>query len=227
MRAQNLLLVVLIGGLFLSCTKEPRTYYESLLSEHSEIEFRNIEGETIHMDESGYFYHESGLIVVVNKKTGEPFNGIVNLKWTEEYGTYEYVNGFAATGKTFNSRNELVSEWNVFDGVGSSYRNGVLNSKYFGSMVAWNKGVNYSKEESYGLNYYEDGSLLDSTSIHYNENGEFIIDGIWKGWHQNGNLWYLGNYENNSMHGDWVYYDENGKLIKTETYEFGTLIAEK
>ena len=47
--------------------------------------------------------------------------------------------------------------------------------------------------------------------------GEFV-DGVRNGeavvYHENGNIHYVGNYENGKEVGIWKFYDEEGKLLK-------------
>ena len=46
-------------------------------------------------------------------------------------------------------------------------------------------------------------------------------------WHPNGQLAFKGKIVNHQSHGKLKYFDESGKLIKLEWYEFGTKIKEK
>lgn len=46
-------------------------------------------------------------------------------------------------------------------------------------------------------------------------------------WYPNGKLKEIWNFENWKMEGEWKYYDENGKLTKTEFYDQGKLIETK
>ena len=45
-----------------------------------------------------------------------------------------------------------------------------------------------------------------------------------KYYHENGTLKTEGNVKNGEAEGLWQFYDENGKLIKKETYKNGELI---
>ncbi len=102
--------------------------------------------------------------------------------------------------------------------------------------------------------YYEQGHLLDTSyrwhrngvlkswdiekpgksytlEVHmYYENGQKrceITQEIQKRWHRNGQLSFIGGIVNNKSHGKLKYYNEDGKLIKTEVYRHGKKLKEK
>ena len=49
------------------------------------------------------------------------------------------------------------------------------------------------------------------------ENGK--KHGLWKAYHDNGKLWYKGEYKNGKSHGLWELYHENGKPIGKGEYK--------
>ena len=72
-------------------------------------------------------------------------------------------------------------------------------------------GATLDSDEGEGLRYewyYKDG-LKDGTS---------------RGWYPNGQLKQKGNYKNGELHGHCEFFDEEGNLTKTETWENGKLI---
>ena len=50
----------------------------------------------------------------------------------------------------------------------------------------------------------------------YNSEGK--RDGLWKYYHDNGNIWYEGNYINSKEDGLWKEYNNNGDLIEEIFY---------
>ncbi len=46
-------------------------------------------------------------------------------------------------------------------------------------------------------------------------------------YYENGKIRISGNYKDDLKTGTWKYFDENGKMIKTETYEKGKLVPQK
>nr|WP_294862484.1 hypothetical protein [uncultured Fluviicola sp.] len=51
--------------------------------------------------------------------------------------------------------------------------------------------------------------------------------GVWKYYYSNGNLHYLGNYENNLKEGEWKYYSDEGELQITRIYKGGRIISQQ
>ena len=51
------------------------------------------------------------------------------------------------------------------------------------------------------------------------EIGDLVLE-----FHQNGSLWYIGNWENGTRHGKWTYFWENGKLECIKNYKYGELL---
>jgi len=64
------------------------------------------------------------------------------------------------------------------------------------------------------LGYHNNGELAKIGS--YNENGKRT--GNWKTYHDNGKLESTGDSKNGEQIGEWIYYDKEGNVIKTEMY---------
>ena len=105
---------------------------------------------------------------------------------------------------------QLKREGNYIDGKEDGlweeyYHNGSLLSK-----------VNYMNGKKEGIleNYYINGQL--KSRINYKEGKE---NGIIELFHQNGELMLKGFSKDAMQIGEWKYYDEKGKLIKTENLD--------
>lgn len=86
--------------------------------------------------------------------------------------------------------------------------------------------------------YYPNGQIklegkLDSKGLKngkwtsYFENGQKNSESVFKNgvnhgasmvWYPNGNVRYFGDYHNGERTGDWVFYNEKGEVIKTDSY---------
>ena len=108
-------------------------------------------------------------------------------------GPRETVNQNIATEKFLNS-NQLES------------RNGV--SFVRGSQEPFSGGVRDSS-----------GTILKYEG-HYDAG---LKDGIWKYYHDNGNVKQKGTFQNNLKHGDWISFDDNSNKATLEQYENDTL----
>ena len=52
-------------------------------------------------------------------------------------------------------------------------------------------------------------------------------DGKWTAWFENGQLNYIGNYKNGQKDGEWIWYDQKGKITAKETFDAGIKTASK
>ncbi len=50
----------------------------------------------------------------------------------------------------------------------------------------------------------------------YNDKGE--LHGYWEVYHNNGNLWYKGNYINGEYIGNWEWFNVDGNIIEKVFY---------
>jgi antitoxin component YwqK of YwqJK toxin-antitoxin module len=62
--------------------------------------------------------------------------------------------------------------------------------------------------------YYKDGKPW---SLNFFENDE--LQGPYQTWHENGQLYYDGQYDHNRKVGVWKFYDDKGGLIKTMDFD--------
>lgn len=68
--------------------------------------------------------------------------------------------------------------------------------------------IHYDVNPIHNLSYYCNGNKWEEFYL----NGIFI-DGLYKTWHNNGNLKEIGNYDNGNKTGKWKYYNCEGELI--------------
>ncbi len=69
--------------------------------------------------------------------------------------------------------------------------------------------LDVSKQED----YYDDGTLKWQVELK-----DGLKDGSFKAYHQNGELWIKGSFNNDGPTGKWKYYDEKGELVKVDRY---------
>jgi antitoxin component YwqK of YwqJK toxin-antitoxin module len=81
-----------------------------------------------------------------------------------------------------------------------------------------------ARAQSEGRTYYDaDKTQLKEAYMMQSVNGSVVKQGSYFMYYQNGKLQVSGNYKNGQKNGDWKYYDESGKLIRTEKYSDGKL----
>ena len=68
--------------------------------------------------------------------------------------------------------------------------------------------------------YYPNGKISSETNFKYD-----MKNGIHFGYHENKKMREQGSFRNDQKDGKWIYYDNAGKAIKTETYSSGRLIS--
>jgi antitoxin component YwqK of YwqJK toxin-antitoxin module len=79
-----------------------------------------------------------------------------------------------------------------------------------------------AKAQSEGRTYYDgDKTQLKEAYMMQNINGSTVKQGSYFMYYQNGKLQVSGTYLNNQKTGEWKYYDESGKLLRTEKYKDG------
>lgn len=72
----------------------------------------------------------------------------------------------------------------------------------------------------YHRGYYSDGMTV-KFEANYDSKGN--RQGIYKRYHENGQLEGSGNYVNDELHGEYRNFDKNGRLIRIEKYNHGIL----
>lgn len=155
-----------------------------------------------------------------------------------------YIDGQLKTYKNYYPNGALERHYKVLDNVRSSmkkyYSSGQLKSDvvyYEDTPQEWtdyypNGNVDYIEEYDKHFKYHvirasykEDGTPISKfervhkrkelfESHEYYENGQLKVKGEYM---------YSENQFDVIKHGDWEYYDENGKLIKTEKWSTGQL----
>lgn len=70
-----------------------------------------------------------------------------------------------------------------------------------------------------------DGSLLYRGEQVRNEDGDWIREGRWEAWHENGVRDELGAYRNGVEHGPWEWWYENGNRMSRGTFKDGLRIG--
>jgi antitoxin component YwqK of YwqJK toxin-antitoxin module len=88
-----------------------------------------------------------------------------------------------------------------------------------------------------GKTYYDSARTKPKEVFSYKEVNTFSIEGDhsiakvsykkhgpYFYYYENGKIKIHGNYKNDKKDGDWKFYDEQGKLIKTEKYLNGELV---
>lgn len=68
--------------------------------------------------------------------------------------------------------------------------------------------------------YYENGSK--QTERYYDDNG--ALHGTYKTWYENGQLYWIQEYEHGTMQGEYFLYDSVGNVINHEVYEKDSLV---
>ncbi len=79
--------------------------------------------------------------------------------------------------------------------------------------------MNYKNGEQHGQwNYYYPGGEVKSSSMKYKDG---LLDGTYKSYSRQGQLQSEIDYKDNVKHGNMIIYDDNGNVIKKQTYKFG------
>ncbi len=54
-----------------------------------------------------------------------------------------------------------------------------------------------------------------------------LMEGEWRFYRENGQLWQIGNFKNGEKDGSWVRYDKSGEIEYNETFRGGKIIKKK
>jgi antitoxin component YwqK of YwqJK toxin-antitoxin module len=101
------------------------------------------------------------------------------------------------------------------------YDNGQLESTGLYSISKWTNTSHKDKEWKY---FYENGVLKEKGSYKAEEIDKDFKVGKWQEFYENGKLKTISNYLNNKLEGDYIEYDENGRVISKEKYWDGKKI---
>jgi antitoxin component YwqK of YwqJK toxin-antitoxin module len=112
---------------------------------------------------------------------------------------HKYPNGFP--------HYEIKIKWNgitIMDSLNETYKSRNFNI------------FNYTNvnNECYKYEYF----VIDRGNKNYYCN-KFDYNGIYKTWYDNGQKQIVGQYENNFQVGEWLFYNQNGKLIRKMIYD--------
>jgi antitoxin component YwqK of YwqJK toxin-antitoxin module len=127
-------------------------------------------------------------------------------------------------------RNQLKdSTWTYYDLQGvltqrEDFKGGELHGDqityYENGAVAERISYEYGIEQGAWLRKWEDGTLRTKGTF---EDGQ--LEGECKYFDEEGKLIAKGNYHNNKKHETWYYFEDN-KVVRKETYRYGTLTGE-
>ncbi len=136
-------------------------------------------------------------------QTGWHENSVIfQLSWHEN-------NQKMSEGKYVNDK--VHGLWTFYrDNGQKSFEINYVNGKVHGKLVEW---------RIYGG--WKD-PVLDYKSVVNYKNDK--LDGSFEHWHLNGQKEIEGNYVNGNEHGEWKYFDEQGKLEKTSAWDNGRLV---
>lgn len=68
---------------------------------------------------------------------------------------------------------------------------------------------------------FDDGTPCFEAQQSLDANGNWVLDGRWTSWHENGQVQEQGWYENHRETGGWQWWDENGQRIAVGTFFAG------
>ena len=120
---------------------------------------------------------------------------------TEEMVTELYNNGAKKTVQVFEIKKDGKKK--------------VITEKGFypDSTLKWSGSYNNKMKDGLWVSYHPDGTLWIEKEYKNNQQ-----HGIFKSYFKSGLLQYEGEYSHDEKVGTWGIYDEDGKIIKTETF---------
>jgi uncharacterized protein len=136
-----------------------------------------------------------------------------SFAWDDKGRMVERAHFDSGTGErlAYDSLGHLVERRNFVDGKADG--------------ASWTYYPNGAKR---ALIDYQDGRPLDMRKWH--PNGKPMAEGVfadghrsgeWKDWWENGNLKEISHFLDGALHGERMFYDEKGKLMRTMRYEHG------
>ncbi|HOB27511.1 MAG TPA: toxin-antitoxin system YwqK family antitoxin [Bacteroidales bacterium] len=167
-----------------------------------------------------YFYPDN----IIKTKLSFSDNG------KKAYAIHYYKNGKKyAEGMYYDKKKE--GKWIYYDGFDhiiaiENYKNGELNGISYdffpnGDTLQIANYVNGKKNGEYRLFY-----PTKSPRIIANYKND-TIQGLTKYFYSNGQVYEIGKYRDGLRDSLWIMYDENGVVILTELYNYGSLIERK
>lgn len=141
-----------------------------------------------------------------------------NLKKYQDYN----FNGTQGAMKEWYISEKLKKEVTFLD----SSDKGNITIRYYENGQVLSKAM-YNKGKTLYTAYFENGQKWHEGYIY---NLEILQLGIWKEWHENGQLkveYSFKEDEPNIKDGIWSWWDEQGNLIRQEKYNNGKLIDQK
>lgn len=107
--------------------------------------------------------------------------------------------------------------------------NGDIKSE---SIIENNKVISQKGWDQNGILKYEFTNIIEDTIMTYDSLEGYYIEFInvsryEKRFYNNGNIKLEGEITDSKPNGEWIYFNENGELMKKEFYKNGKLINEK
>ena len=188
---------------------------------------------TAHFSGSVFEFYENG----TEKLNGRYRNGLKNGKWT----WWNRDSGIDSTGSYKNGIRH--GQWKFYFSDGNLYRKGQYRDgngidrgfsrlyERYGKWTQWHENGQKDQEGK-----FKDG-IVDGKWTQWHENGQKSFEGKYKDgtlnglitqWHENGQKKEEGEYLNGERIKGWVYYTEDGLIIKNVciSTDFGIMILE-
>lgn len=124
-----------------------------------------------------------------------------NYKDNKRTGPWEFFDEGELSEKGNYKQGNRTGDWNYY-----------VSNKIYKKITHNKEGKNDDIEI-----YQKNGNLFSKGKI--NKNEWFNRTGLWEGYNRNGKLSYRGEYQDGSKIGDWLFYDENKKVIGKINYK--------
>jgi antitoxin component YwqK of YwqJK toxin-antitoxin module len=186
-------------------------------------------------------YWENGKLKSVFTKKGMRFHGISTWYYSDGKKQHEctYVNDTLQGTSTRWYNNSRISSVDIYK---DNLRHGTsLGYDYDGKLIS---EVNYKNDTLDGpfKEFYSTGQtkvegnylkgMFDGKWMYYNQDGTIVGMGEYKSgsgkqraWYPDGKLKRIIQYQDNEKHGTEIWYDPEGKIEKTLTYDHGQLVS--
>lgn len=87
----------------------------------------------------------------------------------------------------------------------------------------YKNGQPISKIENQVKTYYFKTGIIKAQGVCINDS----MEGEWRFFRENGQLWQVGNFRENLKHGEWIRYDRQGNVEYQEFFEHGKQIRKR
>ncbi len=145
----------------------------------------------------------------------------------QEY-SYEDKNGNMVTPVVLAGATGKVLAYYRNGGKSAEYEysageyNGLSKTFSPNGKTLWESQEDYGHSEGTMKNYYPDGQLKLLRTYWHN-----TLQGKYQAYYPGARIRIDGQYDLDYKHGTWKYYDEAGKLVRTEEYFYGTMVNDK